>query len=379
MANRGLPPETTLDDVKVRIRAAYKNPNVGKIHQAVLKDGPRTYRLATLLEIIDTKTGDLHHYSLKIDSIDRLKAGWFSKPEKSVRLEGDNPDEIEHLYRFLNALNEGKLSERTGELHIIGSDEYEKLENLLNALPSLGSSDKIELVKAILPQIDGASSYANDFISAFKNSDPETIRHISIASRFVEYKKAYECLAELIHDWNSTEPVIQDHLEKNPWMFGSEYSELLDRRTWTRDDNLDFMLRRTVDNFLEIIEIKTPFKESLMLYDNSHDSFYPSAKLSPVLGQVMRYIEEIERARDSILSKDKLDTLKIRARIIIGRDGEEAQQIALRNLNSHLYRIEVVTFDQLLRIAGRVLSVFEDESREVEDTDHELQENDIPF
>lgn len=133
MANRGLPPETTLDDVKVRIRKAYKNPNVGKIHQAVLKDGPRTFRLATLLEIIDTKTGDLHHYSLKIDSIERLKAGWFSKPQKSVRLEGDNPNEIEHLCRFLNALTEGKLSNRTGELHIIGSDEYEKLENLLNA------------------------------------------------------------------------------------------------------------------------------------------------------------------------------------------------------------------------------------------------------
>ena len=41
-------------------------------------------------------------------------------------------------------------------------------------------------------------------------------------------------------------------------MLGSEYSELLDRRTWTRDDNVDFMLRRTADNYLEVIEIKTP-------------------------------------------------------------------------------------------------------------------------
>jgi len=316
---------------------------------------------------------------LKIDSIDRLKAGWFSKPNKSVRLEGDNPDEIEHLYRFLNAITEGKLSNRTGELHIIGSDEYEKLENLLNALPNLASSDKIELVKAILPQIDGSSSYAHDFISAFKDSDPDTIKHISIASRFVEYKKAYERLVELIDDGDSTEQSLQNHLGKNPWIFGSEYSELLDRRTWTRDDNLDFMLRRTVDNFLEIIEIKTPFRESLMLYDKSHNSFYPSAKLSTVLGQVMRYIEEIERARDAILSKDKLDTLKIRARIIIGRDAEEPQQIALRNFNSHLYRIEIITFDQLRRIAARVLTVFEDESSVVDASDFELQDDDIPF
>jgi len=376
---RGLPPETNLDDVKIRIQETYKNPNVGKIHQVVLKDGPRTFRIATLLEIINTKTGGLHHYSLKIDSINRLKEGWFSKPKKSVRLEGDKPDEIERLYRFLNALIEGKLTNKTGELRIIGSEEYEKLEKLLNALPNLASSDKIELVKTILPQIEGTSSYVDDFISAFNDSDPDTIRHISIASRIVEYKKTYERLAELIEQGNSSEKALQNHLGNNPWIFGSEYSELLDRRTWTRDDNLDFMLRRTVDNFLEIIEIKTPFKDSLLLYDKSHSSYYPSAKLSPVLGQVMRYIEEVERARDYILSKDKVDTLKIRARIIIGRDGEEPQQIALRNLNSHLYRIEVITFDQLLRIAARVLAVFENESLEAKATDYELQDDEIPF
>lgn len=374
MERPGLPPETSLDDVKVRIRESYKNPNVGKIHQVVLKDGPRTFRIATLIEIIDPKTGGLHHYSLKIDSIDRLKAGWFSKPEKSVRLEGGSPDEIETLYRFLSALIEGKLSNRTGDLHIIGSEEYEKLEMLIDSLPNLASSDKLELVKAILPHIEGTSSYIDDFVDAFKNSDPETVRHIAIASRIVEYKKAYKGLAELIDNEFSSEQSMQNHLENNPWMFGSEYSELLDRRTWTRDDNLDFMLRRTVDNFLEILEIKTPFRESLLRYDRSHNSYYPSAKLSPVLGQVMRYIEEVERDRDSILSKDQYDTLKIRARVIIGRDGEKDHQIALRNLNAHLYRIEIITFDQLLRIAARVLEVFESETTEVI-----VPDDDIPF
>ena len=83
-----LPPETSLDEVKVRIRQSYSNPNVGKIHQVVLKDGPRAFRIATLLEILDPKTESLHHYSLKIDSIDRrTNKGWFAKPEKSVRLD----------------------------------------------------------------------------------------------------------------------------------------------------------------------------------------------------------------------------------------------------------------------------------------------------
>lgn len=76
----------------------------------------------------------------------------------------------------------------------------------------------------------------------------------------------------------------------------------------------------------------------------------------------MRYITEIERSRDQILSKDKCDTLEILARIIIGRDGDEVHQAALRNLNGHLHRIEVITFDQLLRIAARVLTVFDSPS-----------------
>jgi hypothetical protein len=375
MEKPGLPPENSLDDVKVRIRQSYTNPNVGKIHQVVLKDGPRTFKIATLLEIIDPKTSGLHHYSLKIDTIDKLKAGWSAKPEKSVRLEGDSSNEIEHLYRFLSAIIEGKLSNRTGDLHIIGSDEYEKLEMMIGALPSLASADKIKLVKTILPYIEGASSCIDDFVSAFKNSDPETIRHISIASRIVEYKQSYNRLAELIDNEASSEQDLQNHLENNPWVFGSEYSELLNRRTWTRDNKLDFMLRRTVDNFLEIIEIKTPFKDPLLLHDKSHDSYYPSAKLSLVLGQVMRYIEEVERNRDSILSKDLYDTLKIRARIIIGRDGENPHQIVLRNLNAHLYRIEVITFDQLLRIAARVLNVFESKTMENNVPD----DDDVPF
>jgi len=158
-------------------------------------------------------------------------------------------------------------------------------------------------------------------------------------------------------------------------MFGSEYSELLQRKTWTRDDRLDYMLRKTVDDYLEIVEIKTAFKDSLFIHDPSHDSYYPSSKLSPVIGQVVRYIEEVERNRDSILAKDGFDTLKIKARAIVGRDGSPQQQSALRNLNAHLHRIEIITYDQLIRIAERVLTVFSTDIRK----EIKVVDDDIPF
>jgi len=186
----------------------------------------------------------------------------------------------------------------------------------------------------------------------------------SIETVLGPYRQALATLQSLIEDPSTSEATIQKHLEQNDWMFGSEYSVLLDRRTWTRDNTVDYMLQRTTDNFLEIIEIKTPFREPLLLHDTSHDSYYSSRKLSRVIGQVTHYIEEVERARDAILSKDGFDTSKIRAKIIIGRDGDLGQQTALRNLNSHLNRIEVVTYDQLLKIAANVLNIFEREMKD---------------
>ena len=219
---------------------------------------------------------------------------------------------------------------------------------------------------------------AADFVAAFEESSPETLKHIATASRFVEYREAYTKLEELVGSPKTLEGAFQKHLSENPWMFGSEYSELLSRRTWTRDDNLDYMLRRTVDGYLEIVEIKTAFNEPLFIHDASHDSYYPSSKLSPVIGQVVRYIEEVERNRDSIIAKDKVDTLKIRARAIVGRDGDPGQLTALRNLNAHLHGIEIITYDQLLRIAARVLGVFENAGTVAPETAAD-SEAEIPF
>lgn len=373
MTIENLPPENTLNDVKIKIVETYSNPSIGKVTQAVLKDGPQAFKIATLLEVKNPKTGAFHHYSLKIDQIEKRRTGWSSKPEKSVSLKGKDPDEIEKLYKFLYATYKDGLGDATGDLHLVSEADFAKIENIREAIPNIEDSDKLELAGVLISRLEKNSSNISDFVNAFKNSPDETIQHIAIASRLIDYSKSLSELKKLVEDPNTVEASFQKHLEKNPWMFGSEYSELISRRIWTRDECLDYMLRRTVDDYLEIVEIKTAFKNALFLHDSSHDSYHPSSKLSPVIGQVIKYIEELERDRDSILAKDGWDTLKIRARVIVGRDGNKEHQIALRNFNSHLHQIEIITYDQLIRIAERVLSIFKDEavSEEID--------NDIPF
>src|SRR6185437_4927940 len=173
---------------------------------------------------------------------------------------------------------------QTGELHLIRGEDYAKLEALIKVLPNLASSDKLQLVKNILAQLQAADSTTREFTAAFEGTSEQTLRHIAAASRLVQYRKALEELKLMVNDAATAEGKFQIHLAQNPWLFGSEYSELLSRRKWTRDDQLDYMLRRTVDNYLEIVEIKTAFTESLFVYDRDRDLYYPSARLSPVIG-----------------------------------------------------------------------------------------------
>lgn len=378
MTEGQLPPETSLDDVKLKIKKNYTSgkSNVKTVTQADLKDGPQAYRIATLLELINPKTQEFHHYTLKIDQFNKTKTAWTYKPDRSVLLDGKKPDEIEKLYNFLHTAYKKKLGDISGEVHLISATDYAALENIYKAVNKIDDSDKLELVGKLLSKLDEDNSSISSFVKAFENSNDETIQHIATASRLLEYSKSLDKLKELVRNPNSKESDFQKHLKINPWMFGSEYSEILSKRTWTRDDNLDYMLRRTVDGYLEIVEIKTAFSDALFLHDSSHDSYYSSSKLSPVIGQVIRYIEEVERNRDSIIAKDKADTLKIRARVIVGRDGNKEHQAALRNFNAHLHQIEIITYDQLIRIADRVLSMFD---VEVLPQQNDELDDEIPF
>jgi hypothetical protein len=372
------PPDFSLEEIKIKIRQTSKNPNIGKTHQVTLKNGPRTFRIATIFEIINPKNQELHHLSLQFDSFDKTKSAWRAKPDKKIVIKGKDPDEIKILSDFLSATLSEHYPDSTGEFRVVTSDQYKLIKNLAGLLPKLPGSQKLELTKQLLLTLESSDIEAEEFIDAFQNTTSEVVKNIGVAAKYVQYKAAFTEMERLVRDSDLSESKYQNHLQQNPWIFGSEYSEILDRRTWTRDDHLDFMLRRTVDDYLEIIEIKTPATMPLFNYDKSHNSYYASAKLSQVMGQVYLYIEEVERNRDLIIAKDRFDPLKIRARIIIGTDGDEAQQAALRTMNSHLHRVEILTFDQLLRIAQRTLEIFESQ---ISDAKEELinDDEDIPF
>lgn len=337
------------------------NPDIETVNSVLLKDGPKVRKQASLSIIIDRSTGEFHHDAITIKTFKKKKGEWGFDLGHSITLSSEEEDEIQKLMDFVAAARSGSVPKESGDFVVIAAPtaktDRAALQDLLN---SLSADGRIDVLANVLENIQHDTNLLPELLDRAAKQ-PQLFAEAAAALNLATYKAAVGELQGLIASKGKVpEAEFQRLLKENPWMFGSEYSEILDRRKWTRDEQQDFVVRRTTDEYIELIEIKTPLEgRDLFKYDKSHDSFYAGAELSIVVGQVQNYIEKLDRARDSIFANDGEDTTKIRAKIIIGCDGDKDQQIALRRFNGHLHRIEVITFDQLLKIAQRVLDYLE--------------------
>ena len=70
------------------------------------------------------------------------------------------------------------------------------------------------------------------------------------------------------------------------------------------------------------------------------------------------------------LSNEELDVEKVRSKVIIGRSGDDEQIKALRRLNARTNRIEILTFDQLVSIAERMLDLLVKQNPDIPETEN---------
>lgn len=100
-------------------------------------------------------------------------------------------------------------------------------------------------------------------------ADCDFLARAASALNLAVYENAVVDLERLIED-NAREDAFQSLLAINPWMVGSEYARRLPERTTTAGEQQDFLLTRTTDDRLELIEIKTPLgRRDLFTFDGS--------------------------------------------------------------------------------------------------------------
>jgi len=364
-----------------------QNPDIETIRSVTLKVGPRSRKEAAYIIILDRSTGEFHHDAITIKTFKKRKGAWGEDVEHSITLSSEGEDEIQKLLDFLAAARGGSIPKHSGDFVVVAAPasntDRAALQELLN---KLSASGRIDVLANMLENVHLDSGMLSELLDRAAKH-PQLFAEAAAALNLATYKAAVDELHRMITSKSRVpEADFQQLLAENPWMFGSEYSELLDRRRWTRDEQQDFVVRRTTDGYIELIEIKTPLEgRPLFNHDSSHSTFYAGAELSKVVGQVQNYIEKLDRERNSILANDGEDTTKIRAKIIIGCDGDTNQQHALRRFNGHLHRIEVITFNQLLKIAQKVLDYLEGALRPNSQSaaqtlsEQSTEEEDFPF
>lgn len=316
----------------------------------MLTETERVRKEATYTVPQSRHTGEIHEGNLTLKTYRCKKGEWTEDDKHSVTIAGEA--ELSNLSSFLDLCRHGSVPEKTGKFVFIpvGSGSEKSATKFAKALTD---PSKAEIIAALLEEASMSPSLMNTLLERAKRH-PKLFAEATAALNLAEYQSALDEIKDLI-ERDAREADFQALLDKNPWMFGSEYSELLQRQ-WTRGQQTDFAMRRTADGYMEIVEIKTPLVgKDLFNYDKSHDAYYPSGEISRVIGQVMKYLERLDSERNSIIAYDNEDPFKVRAKIVIGRDGDRKQIEALRRYNSHLHNIEIITFDQLVRVAERVV------------------------
>lgn len=191
--------------------------------------------------------------------------------------------------------------------------------------------------------------------------EPEMAEEIIMALEHTKKVKAVKELERMLEndlkefDW-------QKWFENNSWILGSDFVRVLDERRVDAQNISDFLIE-AFDGFLDIIEIKKPDRKlSFWRKNRDHKNYIPSLELIKAITQATKYIYEVEREANSIKFLERVGnvkTIKPRCILIFGRSHtwNQEQAEAFRILNSNYHNLTILTYDQVLNRAKRIIGI----------------------
>lgn len=333
--HQSIPPQAQYSQV-IKARQT-KNPNI-TLEWSELKKGRDVYKAATLSHIKCPETGTIKHHQLSLDIYQRQAGSGYDfdgGPSKHLYL---CDDEIARLATLLKSC-QSPLD--CGDHVLLPVEDATALQRLLNTQLS--------------SVVRGLAMRTQELFSLPQIGDEVSSRMVAAALRTAHRSEALATLEHLIAT-DATESDFQRLLDGNWWLLGGQYVERIPWREWTIEETLD-MLLRSADSYFDIIELK---RSTASLFKTDHHKWIVSAEVNDAVNQAAHYISEIEANRSDLLRRRHVDLYKLKAKVIIGHieDGEEDEEPkrqALRMYNSHLHRIEVITYDEVVRIGTFVI------------------------
>lgn len=177
-------------------------------------------------------------------------------------------------------------------------------------------------------------------------------RDQNLKNRVPEFKKKLTEFKELIVA-KKTENFYQKFLKENFWIFGLEYISVKSQKAGGASNRPDFSMER-YDKFRDIAEIKRP-QDDVFVQVGSR--FHQGSKLKEALAEVMDYVDYfLKHVNDEVVEYDET-YYKPKAVIVIGQTKNFKEKI--RQLNSFLHRIEIMTYDDLVSRAEKIIEFYE--------------------
>lgn len=173
-------------------------------------------------------------------------------------------------------------------------------------------------------------------------------------------RRDLKALRKAIEDPEARESDLQRALDGQHWIFGGQFASQAVLRRLVPGDEVDIPLIRG-DGALHIVELKRSMSLRGSLVKRHRGSWVPTAEVHDAVSQAVNYLVGLDEHRLRIRDELGLETRRASALVLIGHPAlqpdaaEEDITEALRTLNTHLNRVEVVTYKELVDNADRAL------------------------
>lgn len=343
-------------DLQIRLERDLAPANLIQSKSAVIKRGPQAWKTAQVADYGVKDTGEVKTTTLVLKSFARKKVGvGYAFEDKPQRWSCDGAE--------IAALREFLLQELPGE------GRYTVVrEDSIGAVVERLAGDAAQAAKAIVellqvPEVRAALA-SNGGLDA-GSTLVQRQQRLAVLYQLEEAALAPETL----------EQVLQDLLDQQWWLFGARYVDQHTRRRFTALDEFDLPLRRA-DGSLHVVELKRAYVPKLIEPYRNH--YIVGRQVHEAVGQAMNYLQALDESAHALTVNLGIDVRRVDATVVIGHSSHLSPDMratvaqTLRTYNSHLARVQVVTYDELIDGARAALEPAELEHQHVQPATQDL-------
>ncbi|RIV34556.1 Shedu anti-phage system protein SduA domain-containing protein [Micromonospora radicis] len=180
------------------------------------------------------------------------------------------------------------------------------------------------------------------------------------AAELQERAQGLKLLRGVIEDPQASEHDLQRSLQGQPWIFGGRFVGEAAHRRLVPGDEVDIPLVRG-DGALHVVELKLSMRLGGVLVKRHRNAWVPTSLVHDAVGQAVNYLVGLDENRERIRREFGIETRRASAVVLIGHPAlqpdvpEEEINETLRTFNTHLNRVEVLTYKELVDSAERSL------------------------